>query len=105
MKWSASDHHESGLSSLRVRGAARSSSESAAMASSASARPRLSLISISMRFTAVVLVPQQGAKSSDAWIHRLAAQRDEDIFDVFDVEIGASARDRREVDPVLRPTE
>src|SRR4051794_110883 len=50
MKWSAQDHHESGSCSLRVRGARSSSSSIAAIISSASARPRLSVISISVRF-------------------------------------------------------
>src|SRR5437763_11502631 len=52
MKWSAHDHHESGSCSLRVRGARSSSSLIALTVSSASARPRLSLTSIWVRFTA-----------------------------------------------------
>src|SRR5438270_7487901 len=55
MKWSAHDHHESGSCSLRVRGARSSSSPMAAIISRASARPRLSVISISVRFTGAAL--------------------------------------------------
>src|SRR3954463_1215382 len=95
MKWSAHDHHESASCSLRVRGARSSSSSIAAIISRASARPRLSVISISVRFTGAALhkAPLRRAHGCGETVGAAAYGADMSVvrFATFDTAVGCCA--------------
>src|SRR3954466_16273153 len=95
MKWSAHDHQESGSCSLRVRGARSSSSSIAAIISRASARPRLSVISISVRFTGAALhkAPLRRAHGCGKTVGAAAYGADMSVvrFAAFDTAVGCCA--------------
>src|SRR5690606_30127446 len=50
-------------------------------------------------------LPKHRPEPGDARIHRGASERDELVFDLVHVQVGASQRDALEVGPVLRTTE